>query len=204
LSGPAAASLLTELAGEDVPALADSSWCHAETVLEGYPVWMTVDPRAGRLAWTLWSTPEAVAALRRWLVERETLEVGPEAREALRLESGSPIFGIDYGPDNLPQESGLTDAVSYTKGCYLGQEVVARLHYRGQVARRLARLHGPDSEPPAPGTAVLLEGREAGVVTSVARSPSDGSTRMWAMLKRRALEVGTRLEVGGRMVEVVG
>jgi len=143
--------------------------------------------------------------LRASLVAAGVPEADPEAREALRLETGMPVFGIDYGSDNLPQETGLEDSISYTKGCYLGQEVVARLHYRGQVARRLARLQSMAGEAPSPGTVLFLEGRPAGTVTSTARSPTAGSVLVLAMLQRRALEPGTQLQIegGGSVVRVV-
>jgi folate-binding protein YgfZ len=204
LAGPAAAEHLADLAGEEAPKLPDSAWTHGQVTLADQPAWVTLESRVGQPTWTLWVAAVAAAELRRELVDRDVREIGPQVLEAVRLAAGSPVFGIDYGSENLPQETGLDDAVSYTKGCYLGQEVVARLHYRGQVARRLARLRGADLEPPPPGTAVLLDGREVGSVTSAAASPDDGSTRMWAMLQRRALAVGTRVQVDGREVEVVG
>ena len=121
------------------------------------------------------------------------VEIGSEIVEALRIEGGSPRFGIDYGPENLPQETGLEDAVSYTKGCYLGQEVVARLHYRGQVARCLRQLRAPAGDVPPSGSLLSLDDREAGVVTSATRSPSGEEIWAIAMLQRRALEKDTRL-----------
>jgi folate-binding protein YgfZ len=120
--------------------------------------------------------------------------------DALRIDAGIPWFGRDFGPDNFPQETGLEEqAVSYTKGCYLGQEVVARLHYRGQVSRQLRRLR-LESVPEAhavPGTELLFEGRPAGVLTSVAGPPWLGELVGLSILQRRAFEPGTRLEVVG-------
>ena len=124
-------------------------------------------------------------------------EVGETAIELLRVEEGTPRFGTDYGSDNLPQETGLADAVSYTKGCFLGQEVVARLHDRGQVARRISRLEVDAAKSPVVGTAVLLEDREAGQVTSAVQSPVSGQVTALAMLQRRATEPGTELSLEG-------
>ena len=75
-----------------------------------------------------------------WTALEGVRQAGFEALEALRVEKGLPRFGLDYGPENFPQETGLEDAVSYTKGCYLGQEVVARIHYRGGVQKMLRGL----------------------------------------------------------------
>ncbi|HEX5719529.1 MAG TPA: aminomethyl transferase family protein, partial [Thermoanaerobaculia bacterium] len=103
---------------------------------------------------------------------------------------GIPRFGRDFGPDNFPQETGIEEAVSYTKGCYLGQEVVARIHYRGGVQNVLRKLTFEGIEP-AQGVALLHDGREAGRATTVVGSMGLG------ILHRRAAEPGTRVEVEG-------
>ncbi len=101
---------------------------------------------------------------------------GEELYEVLRLEAGIGRFGVDFGADTLPQEAGLTSIVSATKGCYVGQEVVARLHFRGHVNRVLRRLEiSADVDPAAlPGTEVRYEDGKVGAVTSAARSPRAG------------------------------
>lgn len=170
-------------------------WSYGEVRVVGHEARIMVDPRPGGPTWAIWATAAATADLRRALLDGAVTEVGQEALEVLRLEEGMPCFGIDYGPENLPQETGLEDSISYTKGCYLGQEVVARLHYRGQVARRLARLRGTASELPEPGATLRYDGRPAGAVTSAARSPRDGTVLLFAMLQRRALATGTRLDL---------
>jgi len=126
------------------------------------------------------------------------------ALNSVRIQAGIPWFGHDFGPENLPQETGLDDAVSYEKGCYLGQEIVARLHYRGQVSKQLRRLtfEGPDtsdsdSVAPEPGTALQFEGRAAGQVTSSTLAGEPGTAVGLAMLQRRAFEKGTVLEIVG-------
>ena len=86
----------------------------------------------------------------------------------LRIEAGVALFGIDFDSTNFPQESGAeNEAVSYTKGCYLGQEIIARLHYRGQAPNVLRGLRF-EGELPEAGSPVGFEGREAGRATSVA------------------------------------
>jgi len=88
--------------------------------------------------------------------------IGAEALEIVRIEEGVPRFGRDFGPDNFPQETGLAErAVNYTKGCYLGQEVVARIHYRGGVQKQPRGLLF-EGEPPPPGTKLRLGEREVG------------------------------------------
>jgi len=97
--------------------------------------------------------------------------------ETWRIEMGIPRFGIDITPDNLPQETGLIErAVSFEKGCYTGQEVVARIHYRGRVQKHLRGLEALESPAgmPAAGLSLSNRGREAGVITSWCISPRFG------------------------------
>lgn len=154
---------------------------------------LAVQPRSlmGAPAWTVWTAaPEALA-------ERGT-RVGPEALDILRVEAGIPRFGQDFGPDNFPQETGIEEAVSYSKGCYLGQEVVARIHYRGGVQNLLRGLvfdHPADTA--APGVQILHDGREAGRATTVVRSPALDRMVGLGILHKRAAEPGTRVEVEG-------
>ena len=156
---------------------------------------LATQPRSfmGAPAWTVWTAdPEALAGGTR---------VGSEALDILRVEAGIPRFGQDFGPDNFPQETGIEEAVSYTKGCYLGQEVVARIHYRGGVQNLLRGLVF-DGEAAA-GARILHEGREAGRATTVVRSPVLEKTVGLGILHKRAAEPGTQVEVeGGGTAEV--
>ena len=108
--------------------------------------------------------------------------VSPADYETWRIELGVPRFGLDITADNLPQETGLVPrAVSFDKGCYTGQEVVARIHYRGHVNRHLRGIRpveppaGESTEQPLdPGAELAREGRIVGVVTSACSSPRFG------------------------------
>lgn len=105
-----------------------------------------------------------------------------DSLESLRVDSCVPRIGVDTGEKTLVQEAGLDDAVSFSKGCYLGQETVARLHYRGRANRRLCRIGLPGPFPL--GTALrTADGREAGVLTSIADVPGRGWTGL-AMIRR--------------------
>ncbi|HSJ74226.1 MAG TPA: hypothetical protein VK904_07910, partial [Miltoncostaeaceae bacterium] len=98
-------------------------------------------------------------------------EAPPEALEMARIAAGAARVGVDTGASTLVQEAALEgDAVSFEKGCYLGQETVARISYRGRVNRRLRGLRLAGG-PPAPGGRVLLDGREVGRMTSAAATP---------------------------------
>ncbi len=122
------------------------------------------------------------------------------AVEIDRVETGGLHFGIDFSGENFPQETGREGDVSYTKGCYLGQEVVARIHYRGGVQRQPRGLRFTGEAPPAPGAELLFEGRAVGRATSVAQSPRFGAIGL-AVVHQRGAAPGTRVEVAGSGTE---
>ncbi len=129
-------------------------------------------------------------------------EVSPEAAEILRIESGRPRFGAEMGNETMPAEAGIVEqAVSFTKGCYIGQETVARLHYKGKPNRHLRGLKL--SAPAQPGKPLGLGEKEVGRLGSAAVSPAFGPIGM-AILRREA-EPGATVSVGedGVTAEVV-
>ncbi|TML83013.1 MAG: folate-binding protein YgfZ [Actinobacteria bacterium] len=110
--------------------------------------------------------------------------VSEEAAECLRVESGRPRLGVDFGGDTIPEEAGLNErAVSFTKGCYVGQETVARLHYKGRPNRHLRGLRLSDPVPT--GTELYLGDRAVGTVGSVMVSPVHGPIAL-ALVRREA------------------
>jgi tRNA-modifying protein YgfZ len=127
------------------------------------------------------------------LVTAGAPEVGPEAVEVLRIEAGTPRFGAEMGPQTMPAEAGIVEAaVSFTKGCYIGQEPVARLHYKGRPNRHLRGLRL--SAPAAPGTPLRLGEKEVGEVGSSCLSPALGPLGL--AIVRREAEPGDELVVG--------
>ena len=129
-------------------------------------------------------------------VAEEATPAGLLAWEIARIEAGRPEWGLDMDDTTIPQEANLDElhAISYTKGCYVGQEVVARVHFRGHVNRHLRGLLCGDGEPP-PARAVLVDdaGKPVGDVRSSARSPRLGAIAL-AMV-RREVEPGSTLAV---------
>ena len=120
-------------------------------------------------------------------------EVSPEAVEILRIEAGRPRFGAEMGAETMPAEAGIVEqAVSFTKGCYIGQETVARLHYKGKPNRHLRGLEL--SATAQPGDAVRLGEKEVGRLGSAGVSPAFGPIGL-AILRREA-EPGTTVAVG--------
>jgi folate-binding protein YgfZ len=127
-------------------------------------------------------------------------EVSEEAAECLRIESGRPRLGIDMGSDTMPQEAGINErAVDFEKGCYVGQETVARLHWRGKPNRHLRGLRL--SEPVERRTDILLGDKVVGRVSSVCVSPRFGPIAL--ALVRREAPPGTTVRAGSAEAEVV-
>jgi folate-binding protein YgfZ len=140
----------------------------------------------------------------RSLVAKEFAVAGPEAFEAARIEAGMPCYGIDFNEENLPQEIGReTEAISFTKGCYLGQEIVARIDALGHVNQRLVGLRFLGGNVPAPGIQVTRDDRVVGSVTSVSYSPKLAAPLALAMVRREANSPGTRLASALGECEVV-
>jgi folate-binding protein YgfZ len=128
-----------------------------------------------------------------------------EGWEALRLERGVPRFGVDFDDKTYPQEASLEKAaVSFDKGCYLGQEVVCMLEMRGHVKRKLVSIVLDGAAPPANGAAVADEaGAAVGEVTSAVLSPTLGVPVGLAMIKRAHAAVGAQVVVSGTHAKVV-
>lgn len=136
------------------------------------------------------------------LLAAGAVEVSPEAAEIVRIERGRPRFGSEMGTETMPAEAGIVEsAVSFTKGCYIGQETVARLHYKGKPNRHLRGLKLSATAPA--GAAVRLGEKEVGKLGSAALSPALGTVGL-AILRREA-EPGATVAIGedGVTAEVV-
>jgi folate-binding protein YgfZ len=143
--------------------------------------------------------PRAVAAeLERAL---SLPELGDVAAEVLRIDAVIPALGRDVTGRNFPQEAGLERAISFTKGCYIGQEIVARIASRGAVNRLLVKL--ATDAPVTRGAAVTVDGTVVGEVTSAAESDATGPIAL-AYLKVERARAGQRVAVGGVPGEVTG
>ncbi len=122
--------------------------------------------------------------------------MGYAALSGLRLAQGVPWFGYDFGEKQIPHEAGLQDShISYTKGCYTGQEIVERVRSRGQVNRQRVRLSFSGDVVPEAGTTLTLDGKEVGYVTRAARTWDSDSLRILGMayVRKEASASGTAL-----------
>jgi folate-binding protein YgfZ len=124
--------------------------------------------------------------------------VGFDALEIRRIEAGTPRYGVDMDAKMLPQETGQFHAISFTKGCYIGQETVERIHSRGHVNRVLVGLRFAERCEMARDMMVLVKGHPSGFTTSVAYSYGLGSTIALAYLRCDAAEPGTPVQVNNQ------
>jgi tRNA-modifying protein YgfZ len=130
----------------------------------------------------------------------EVESVSEEAAECVRIEAGRPRLGFDMDSETMPQEAGINDrAVSFTKGCYVGQETVARLHHRGKPNRHLRGLRL--SEPAERGSEIVFGEKTVGRLGSTCVSPRLGPIGL--ALVRREAQPGDGVELGGASAEVV-
>ena len=123
--------------------------------------------------------------------------VDPETFETLRIEAGVPRFGKDMDETNVVSETNLDDAVSFTKGCYIGQEIIARIKYRGHVAKKLSGLTFDDERVAAPGEVIRSsDGKDIGRVTSATFSPKLDRAIALGYVRYEYLAAGTEVVVG--------
>jgi len=130
--------------------------------------------------------------------------MGYTALSGLRLAQGVPWFGYDFGEKQIPHEAGLQDThISYTKGCYTGQEIVERVRSRGQVNRQRVRLVFPGDVVPEANTPVNLDGKEVGYVTRAARTWDPPRVLAMAYIRKEATTPGTVLQWAGGTATIV-
>ena len=181
---------------------------HIAVEVEGATILVARTPEVGVDAFDCFVPAASHDLLRTRLLAAGARPGGLQAWEIARIETGRPEWGLDVDETTIAQEANLDDmhAISYTKGCYTGQETVARVHFRGHVNRYLRGLMF-ETEDPAPPRAALADqsGKAVGEVRSGARSPRMGAIAL-AMV-RREIEAGTELKAswdgGERAARVV-
>ncbi len=138
------------------------------------------------------------------LMEQNAVEISDELYEILRIENGIPLYGIDVDETTIVPEIGLPETISYNKGCYIGQEIIARIHFRGHVAKQLSGLIFDDENAGVQPNDELksLEGKNAGRITSVTFSPKLDKTVALAFVRYDYLKEGTELKVNNLTARV--
>lgn len=193
LAGPGASSVLTALA---LPWPQDGRW--GDALLDGQRCWVLPSALWGVSGARLVVPRPSLAAVRARVLAAGAVACSTATREVVRVEAGVPRYGSDMDDATLPLEAGLERAIHYQKGCYIGQEVVARATYRGQVARRLWGLLLGERSFPA-RTELSLAGRKVGFLTSQVFSPARGQNVALGYLHRDAQADGTLLDAAGEV-----
>jgi folate-binding protein YgfZ len=136
-----------------------------------------------------------VAGLMAWLQKSDAVECGHGAVDVARIEMGVPVYGQDVTIDNLPQELARDAvAISFTKGCYLGQETVARIDALGHVNRRLMGLKFTGEAVPPAGSTIVVDGKQVAQITSSCFSPRLNAPLALAFVRRGSDKPGTIIE----------
>lgn len=191
VQGPEAGRVLETALGVDVGALAPFE-CH-EVEWRGERVRLLGTRRSAERGVDLLLPASHAAELFEALVAAGAVPIGSDALDILRMEAGIARYGRDFDDDTVLQEVDTPEIVNFNKGCYLGQEVVARLHFLGQPSKLLRRLDVGSGTIPVAGDALVSpedESKAAGRVTSVAVSPTLGPI-VFAVVKRKYYEPGT-------------
>lgn len=205
VQGTKASQIISEVFGRE---LADVAPAEVKQI-----VWPATEPTSnliivranhtGEDGFDLIVNAHQAANLWKALHEANARPVGYQAFEMLRIEAGIPRYGIDMDETNVVTEAALDQAVSYTKGCYVGQEIIARIKYRGHVAKKLSGVSFDQAEKVEPGMLIQsTDGKEIGRITSVTYSPHLGRTIALGYLKYDYLGSGTSLKIitGGQEI----
>jgi folate-binding protein YgfZ len=198
LQGPRSAALIESLSEQPITGRAQYRIEERQIAQSG--IFVAAHNRCGETGFDLFVTAEAVARVRDAILSRGrefgARLVGEAAFEVARIEAGIPREGVDAGENYIILESELNDAVSYTKGCYLGQEVIARIHWRGQPAKRLRGLViDAERQPPAGTQLYAADGKKVGEITSSTRSFALDSYIALAYVHRHYLNPGTEFDL---------
>jgi folate-binding protein YgfZ len=200
LAGPRAREVLERALGYQMPDLLELQ--HARQMLAGADCQIRRHQPLGLFGYDLLCKKDHAAAVSHTLIGSGAEAADLQAYETLRVEAGTPVYGLDIDETNLPQEVGRVErTISFTKGCYIGQETVARICTYGHVNRSLMGLKLDREAPVSPGAKLFRVAKEVGHITSWVFSPRLGRAIALAYVRRGSHEPGTRLEVeaeGGR------
>jgi len=185
--GANARHVVATLSGVQAPALsALAPYAHVTIEIDGHKVLVTKSPDLGVEGFELIVPAEQFGGLWARAIEAGATPAGLEAWEIARVEAGRPEWGLDIDDSTIPQEANFDElhAISYTKGCYVGQETIARIHFRGHVNKHLRGIHGAGLDAPPAGATLHDEaGLQVGDVRTAVRSPRLGGIAL-AMIRR--------------------
>src|SRR5215467_2590637 len=206
LEGPRAAELVKKLTSVELAQLGELEF--REAALGGIACGVTKRSPGGvagaELLLGRGDLPKVWEILRSEATTAQGRPIGYQALSALRLEQGIPWFGYDFGEKQIPHEAGLENShISYTKGCYTGQEIVERVRSRGQMNRLRVLLRFAAAEVPASGTPLLAEGKEVGHLTRTAYSPALEAPIGMGYVRRENSSFGSELAIPSGQATVI-
>jgi folate-binding protein YgfZ len=201
VEGPHAARVLIGVTGESVAAL--RAYGHREVSFEGSRLRVVAASHGGEPGYVLFGSPEVGGLLWEHCRAAGAEPVGMEALNVLRVEAGIPWHGQDMDESTLISEVGLEAAISFSKGCYLGQEVVERVAARGQVHRTLVGLLCEGPTVPLAGAELTQDGKAVGWITSAVWSPARAGVIALGYLRRECSAVGSEVRLAGPELGVV-
>lgn len=192
VQGPKSGETLERVSGSKVDL---GAYAHAEISMAGVPVRVARRSDAATGGFHCWVAAERAPVLRTALLEAGAVQVGAAAAEVLRVEAGIPVYGVDVDEGVILPETRLDAYWSYTKGCYIGQETVARVKYRGHINRGLSGLVLEGEKVPSRGNTIVAVDTEVGRVTSAVLSLALGRPIALAYVRREHFEPGSALSV---------
>ena len=203
LIGPGAVGLLASLAGPDAPPAGNED--AAEVAIDGAQATAIRRDMGAIPAFDLIASDSDGPPLLENLTGAGAFPVGRDTVELARIEQGVPAFGAELDEAYNPLEAGLQHMISYIKGCYIGQEVIARLTTYDKVQKCLVRLAWPSDADVDAGAKLMLDARQAGVVTSAIRDPRTGSGLGLGYVRKALSDAGARLTSdAGAQVDLTG
>jgi folate-binding protein YgfZ len=210
LEGPSAAGVVREVSGVDIAALDELSFCDGSV---GSIPCRIVKRSPGGVAgaeFVVERDVERDKVAQLWQILLKTVQkhgggpIGYQALSGLRLARGVPWFGYDFGEKQIPHEAGLQDShISYTKGCYTGQEIVERVRSRGHVNKQRVELIFSGDAVPEAGTSLTMDGKEVGYTTRAAQVLEPQRTIGMGYVRKEGSAVGTILQWANGTATVV-
>jgi len=211
--GPAAPEIMSQFIAP--ASLPTNEYAIITLSLDGTLIFVTRNEITGEAGYDLYLPIDKLASTWNRLMQiggpHGLQPIGLEALNSLRIEAGIPKYGIDMDESNFPMEAGLeAKAISYTKGCYIGQETIARADAQGHMNKRLMGLELSGESVPMKGQSIQAlpesegaEGRVVGTVTSAVKSPTLGKVIAMGYLHRDFIKPGTEVFIARQPAEIV-
>ncbi len=205
LQGPDSRRMLESLFEAGVEGLPQDELNHVVREFDGQPARVVRRSSTGEEGYEIWLGPAELRNFWTHAMKAGLVPCGLDALESLRIEAGIGRYGPDFGEDTLPLEAGLFNALSFNKGCYIGQEIVERARSRGHVNWKLVGLRFlPGDAVPSTGEKLReAGGAEIGEITSACLSPTLGRPVALSYVRREVSQPGTRLSSASAVPEVV-